>query len=77
VTLASGETLESDFPHQQGGPENPLSPDEVRAKFRDNASLAIADGTLDRLEEAILALDERSDLTAALTPLTLGAVARV
>jgi 2-methylcitrate dehydratase PrpD len=77
VTLASGETLTADLQYQKGGPENPFSADEVRAKFRDNASLAIADGTLDRLEEAILALDERSDLTAALTPLTLGAVARV
>ena len=43
VKLTSGETLESDFPHQRGGPENPLSAAEVRAKFRDNAGLADAE----------------------------------
>ena len=32
-----------DFPYQKGGPENPMSADEVRAKFRENASLALGD----------------------------------
>ena len=40
-SLASGETLERDFPYQKGGPENPMSADEVRAKFRANAALAL------------------------------------
>ena len=44
VPLADGTTLEADFPYQKGGPENPLSADEVREKFRGNASLALADG---------------------------------
>ena len=42
VRLADGTSFEADYPHQHGGPENPLSPDEVREKFRDNASLALA-----------------------------------
>jgi len=77
VTLASGETLESDFPHQRGGPENPLSADEVRAKFRDNAGLALAGHAVAALEEAILGLEMHEDLGAALAPLALTEVARV
>ena len=37
VRLADGTSFEADYPHQKGGPENPLSPDEVREKFRENA----------------------------------------
>ncbi len=73
VTLSDGTTFEADFPYQKGGPENPLSADEVRAKFRANASLAMSDRAVETLEETILALDDHDDLSAALAPLTLGA----
>ena len=75
VRLADGTSFAADFPHQKGGPENPLSPDEVRAKFRENASLALADAAVDALEEALLALDELDDLGPALAHLAPGAVA--
>src|SRR5207249_12199214 len=77
VTWTSGETLESGFPRQRGGPENPLSADEVRAKFRDNAGLALAGHAVAALEEAILGLEMHEDLGAALAPLALTEVARV
>ena len=51
-----------------------MTPDEVRGKFRENASLALDAAATDALEEAVLALEERDDLRAALTPL---AAARV
>ena len=70
VTLADGSTLERDFPHQKGGPENPMSADEVREKFRGNASLALDEEAVDELERAILAFEEQDDLAAALAPLT-------
>lgn len=70
IRTKSGRTIEADFPYQRGGPENPLSSDEVRAKFRENASLALSDETLEELEGAILTLEEQDDLTAALAPLT-------
>ena len=73
VSLADGTSFEADFPYQKGGPENPLSADEVRAKFRENASLALSERALERLEEAILGLEEHDDLTAVLAPLTLEA----
>jgi 2-methylcitrate dehydratase PrpD len=70
VTLADGSTLERDFPHQKGGPENPMSPDEVREKFRGNALLALGADATDALDEAILAFERQDDVTAALAPLT-------
>ena len=60
IRMNDGRTLEADFPYQLGGPENPMSADEVRAKFRDNARLA--GGSFDALEEAILTLEEQDDL---------------
>jgi 2-methylcitrate dehydratase PrpD len=77
VRLVSGETVDADFQHQQGGPENPLSRDEVCAKFRGNAGLALSDAAVAELEGAILSLGEQDDLTAALAPLALREVAHV
>jgi 2-methylcitrate dehydratase PrpD len=70
VTLADGSTLECDFPYQKGGPENPMSEDEVREKYRANALLALAADGVDALETAILDLEGQDDLTSALAPLT-------
>ncbi|MGH3065883.1 MAG: MmgE/PrpD family protein, partial [Gaiellaceae bacterium] len=75
VRLADGTAFEADFPYQKGGPENPLSTDEVRAKFRENAALALSDEAAGRLEEAILTLDDVGDLTDALSPLTTQSIA--
>lgn len=69
VTLADGSVLEADLPHQQGGPENPLSDGEVVAKYRGNASLALPDAAVEALERAILELEAQDDLTRALAPL--------
>lgn len=77
VRLADGTAFEADFPFQKGGPENPLSPDEVRAKYRENAGLVLSDEAARRLEETILALDELEDLRGALSPLTLREAAAV
>jgi 2-methylcitrate dehydratase PrpD len=77
IRLASGEVLEQELAYQKGGPENPLSADQVRAKFRSNARLALPDDAIDRLEDAILSLEEQDDVRAALAPLTLQEVARV
>ena len=52
-----------------------MSPDEVRAKFRENAALALDPDAAGRLEEAILTLEEQDDLRAALAPLAAAAVA--
>jgi 2-methylcitrate dehydratase PrpD len=71
ITLTDGSVLEADFPHQQGGPENPLSDDEVVAKYRGNATLALPDSAVDALERAILELDDEEDLGRALAPIAI------
>ena len=59
IRLRDGRELDADFPYQLGAPENPMSAEQVREKFRDNSSLA--GGSFDQLEEAILALDDLED----------------
>ena len=59
IRTRDGRTLEADFPYQQGGPENPMSADEVRAKFRENALLALSADAAEALEVAVLSLDEQ------------------
>src|SRR5262249_28321988 len=71
----AGETLEADFPYQRGGPVNPMSAEEIRTKFEENASLALDDGALDALESALLTLEEQDDLTSVFAPLAAAKVA--
>jgi 2-methylcitrate dehydratase PrpD len=77
IVLESGEVLERELPYQKGAPENPLSPGDVRAKFRANAELAVAAGAARALEESILGLEGQADVAAALAPLALREAARL
>ena len=71
VTLADGSVLEGDLPHQQGGPENPWSADDVRAKFRANAALAVPPEVAAALERSLLALADHDDVRDVATSLRL------
>lgn len=71
IRTRSGTVLEADFPYQRGGPENPMDADEVRAKFRGNAGLALSEPSAEALERAVLSLEEQEDVSAVLAPLTL------
>jgi 2-methylcitrate dehydratase PrpD len=66
ITMRDGRVLEADLPYQRGGPENPLSADEVRAKFRENSLLACGEEQVDALEQAILHLEELDDVRGLL-----------
>jgi 2-methylcitrate dehydratase PrpD len=66
IRLEGGRTLEADAPYQLGGPENPMSADEVRAKFRENAALALGDDAVEPLEETVLTLEEADDVRGLL-----------
>ena len=59
---ATANVLEAELPHQRGGPENPLSTDEVRAKFRENAGMSLPEAAVESLESAILALEQLDDV---------------
>src|SRR5262249_24524429 len=67
IRLEGGRMLEADAPYQLGGPENPMSADQVRAKFRENAALALGDDALGALEETVLTLDEAGDVRGLFT----------
>jgi 2-methylcitrate dehydratase PrpD len=67
IVLRDGETVDADLPHQLGAPENPMSAEQVREKFRENA--ALAGGSFESLEGAVLDLDHRDDLRAVLSQL--------
>ena len=43
IHTRDGRTLEAELPYQRGGPENPMSAEEVQEKFRTNAGLALSD----------------------------------
>jgi hypothetical protein len=54
-----------------------MSSDEVRAKFRENAALALGDSELAALEEAVLALEEAGDVRSVFQALSLRAMSGV
>jgi 2-methylcitrate dehydratase PrpD len=68
VVLRGGEALEAEVLHQRGSPENPLSEADVCDKFCRNAALALPDAAVRRLQEGILALDERDGVRDLVAP---------
>ena len=58
VQTADGRTLEAAVEHPRGSVAAPMPAADVRAKFRDNASLALAPDAVLALEAAILGADE-------------------
>ncbi|HEY7692589.1 MAG TPA: MmgE/PrpD family protein [Gaiellaceae bacterium] len=73
IVLRDGSTLDADLPHQLGAPENPMTAEQVRDKFRENA--ALAGGSFEALEQAVLDLEECHDVHAVLSQLGGHAVA--
>ena len=58
VRLKSGEEREARVSHNRGGPENPLSDEELETKFRTNAGQVLPAGQVEGLEEALRSLAE-------------------
>jgi 2-methylcitrate dehydratase PrpD len=63
VRTTDGRLLESELRHQRGGSAFPMATGEVIGKYRENASLALEADAVERLEEAVLDLGRRRDLT--------------
>jgi 2-methylcitrate dehydratase PrpD len=61
IRLADSRVAEAELAHQRGGPENPMSEADVRAKFRGNARLALTEDDAWRLERQILTLETQED----------------
>jgi 2-methylcitrate dehydratase PrpD len=75
IRTRDGRLHEVDHPNQLGAPDNPMSADEVRAKFRENAAPALSEEMAEALERAILALERQDDVRGALVPLAVEKVA--
>lgn len=69
IALRDGRVLEAELLYQRGGPENPMSAEEVRAKFQANARLALGEESVERLERAVLALEGIDDARRVFTAL--------
>ena len=57
VLLKGGEEREAKILHNRGGPENPLSDEELEVKFRDNAGRALPEDSVAELEEFMRGLE--------------------
>jgi 2-methylcitrate dehydratase PrpD len=71
VVLDDGNVLEEDQPHPRGGFEDPLAPEEIQAKFRANAGLALPPAQVDaiiNLTNNLEKLPVITDLTELLSP---------
>jgi 2-methylcitrate dehydratase PrpD len=58
IRLENGEEREARISHNRGGPENPLSDEELETKFRTNAGQVLPAGQVEGLEEALRSLAE-------------------
>lgn len=65
VRLKNGEVREARVLHNRGGPENPLSDEELEIKFRANAGRALPEGRAERLWGVLRSLGEASTLEEA------------
>lgn len=74
VKLADGRTLGAEVRHPKGDPENPLSPDELRAKFDSLTGEVYSPDRRDAIAEAVATLDRPGALEALIS--LLGADAR-
>jgi 2-methylcitrate dehydratase PrpD len=71
IETRAGGVLERELEHQRGGPDNPMSAEEVVAKFRANAALALDADSIATLERAMLSLEQQHDLAACFAPLRI------
>jgi 2-methylcitrate dehydratase PrpD len=71
ITLADGRRLHEHQDRPRGGPDAPLTSDEVEAKFRGNAALALSGAHVEGVIRSVHGLaraDTLQDLLATLTP---------
>jgi 2-methylcitrate dehydratase PrpD len=62
VRTKDGRVYENELRYQRGGPENPLTDDDVVAKYTANASVALPAADADALRRFVVGLDEADSL---------------
>ncbi len=68
VRLENGEEREARVSHNRGGPENPLSDEELEVKFHTNAERTLPADRVEELRAALDALDESDTVEAVMRP---------
>ncbi|MCC6194800.1 MAG: MmgE/PrpD family protein [Burkholderiales bacterium] len=68
IALRDGRVLASPVDTPKGDPRAPLSEAELRAKFRENAGMALGVPAVTALEAAILGFEHQPSVHAALAP---------
>jgi len=71
VRLKNGRVVEEWQDHPRGGPDSPMTRDEIESKFRGNASLVMSDERASLVIRSVLALDAEPDLQTLTRTLTL------
>lgn len=72
VRLKSGEEREARISCNRGGPENPLSDEELATKFRTNAGLVLTEGQVEELEKALRSLADAETVKDAIELARIG-----
>jgi hypothetical protein len=62
VELADGRVIEETQDAPRGGPEHPLAPEELWAKFRANAARALPVAQVDTALERLVAIERATDV---------------
>jgi 2-methylcitrate dehydratase PrpD len=70
IRLHDGRLLEERQDHPRGGPDFPMTREEVEAKFRGNASLAVPEAQADRVIRIVGDIAKQPDLNALMDSLT-------
>ncbi len=70
VTCVDGQTLAHEVLANRGGPQRPLSAEELAAKYFDNTAGIVPDGVARRLHEALSELSTAPSVVGLLSPLT-------
>jgi hypothetical protein len=71
VALAGGQVVRERKDRPRGGPDDPLTPEELEAKFRGNARLALPEPRIEPLIRSVNGLAAApglADLLASLSP---------
>jgi 2-methylcitrate dehydratase PrpD len=63
IALKDGRVISEVQEHNRGSAENPMTPDELRAKFDENAAGVLSPSERDRLAEAVDILEQVDDLS--------------
>jgi 2-methylcitrate dehydratase PrpD len=75
IRTRDGRLHEADHAHQLGAPDNPMTEDDVRAKFLENARLSLSEEASEVLEQGILGLERHEDVRSVLALLAVEKVA--